>query len=39
MTTEETVQNKEQNPLKKFYRAPKLYVSLPSGGRFNDIGD
>ena len=39
MTTEETVQNKEQNPLKKFYRTPKLYVTLPSGGRFNDIGD
>ena len=39
MTTEETVQNKEQNPLKKFYRTPKLYVTLPSGGRFNNIGD
>ncbi len=39
MTTEETVQNKDQNPLKKFYRAPKLYVNLPSGGRFNDIGE
>tara|TARA_Y100000590_G_scaffold270442_1_gene303690 strand:+ start:7832 stop:8686 length:855 start_codon:yes stop_codon:yes gene_type:complete len=39
MTTEETVQNKEENPLKKFYRAPKLYVTLPSGGRFNDIGE
>jgi hypothetical protein len=42
MTTDEAVQNKEnkeQNPLKKFYRAPKLYVSLPSGGRFNNIGE
>lgn len=39
MTTEETFQNKEQNPLKKFYRAPKLYVTLPSGGQFNDIGE
>ena len=39
MTTEQTVQNKDQNPLKKFYRTPKLYVTLPSGGRFNDIGD
>jgi hypothetical protein len=38
MTTEEKEQ-KELNPLKKFYRVPKLYINLPSGGKFNDIGD
>ena len=25
------------NPLKQFYRAPKLYVKLPSGAKFNEV--
>jgi hypothetical protein len=29
----------KQNPLKQFYRAPKLYVNLPSRGKFNDVVD
>ena len=28
-------QEKKHNPLKQFYRAPKLYVQLPSRGKFN----
>ena len=40
MTTEEKKQQEEEkNPLKKYYRVPKLYVNLPSGGKFNDIGE
>lgn len=27
------------NPLKQFYRAPKLYVKLPSGAKFNEVDD
>ena len=27
------------NPLKKYYRAPKLYITLPSGGKFNKVSD
>ena len=26
-----------QNPLKQFYRTPKVYVQLPSRGRFNKV--
>lgn len=29
----------KQNPLKQFYRAPKLYVKLPSRGKFNEVVD
>ena len=29
----------KQNPLKQFYRAPKLYVNLPSRGKFNTVVD
>ena len=31
--------NENQNPLKQFYRAPKLYVKLPSRGKFNEVVD
>jgi len=27
------------NPLKQFYRSPKLYVKLPSGAKFNTVED
>ena len=37
MTTE--TQEKKENPLKQFYRTPKLYINLPSGGQFNNIGE
>lgn len=32
-------EEKAQNPLKQFYRAPKLYVNLPSRGKFNKVAD
>lgn len=32
-------EEKAQNPLKQFYRAPKLYVNLPSRGKFNEVAD
>ena len=28
------LQNKQQNPLSQFFRQPKVYIKLPSGGRF-----
>lgn len=28
-----------QNPLKQFYRTPKVYVQLPSRGLFNDVSN
>jgi hypothetical protein len=28
------LQNKQQNPLQQFFRQPKVYFKLPSGGRF-----
>ena len=27
-----------QNPLQKFFRQPKIYISLPSKGIFNKLG-
>tara|TARA_X000000950_G_C13917582_1_gene661788 strand:- start:5786 stop:6622 length:837 start_codon:yes stop_codon:yes gene_type:complete len=32
-------EEKAQNPLKQFYRSPKLYVNLPSRGKFNEVVD
>ena len=32
-----TTNEKPSNPLKQYYRAPKLYTSLPSAGQYNDI--
>ena len=32
-------QEKKIDPLKQFYRAPKLYVQLPSRGKFNEVVD
>lgn len=32
-------QNENINPLKQFYRAPKLYIKLPSGAKFNTVDD
>tara|TARA_R110000868_G_scaffold52380_2_gene165580 strand:- start:1116 stop:1970 length:855 start_codon:yes stop_codon:yes gene_type:complete len=32
------VENTNQNPLGKYFRQPKIYIRLPSKGRFYDIG-